>query len=604
MKQLFPVAAALLLLATIANPISHCHAQGTAFTYQGRLNIGTNVATGSYDLRFALLDAVTAGAQQGNLLTNSATAVSNGLFTVTLDFGNQFPGAARWLEMAVRTNGLTTFTNLAPRQPLTPTPYAVYAGSANATHLVGTVPTANLSGVALLNGGNAFIGNQSFSGSPFNVKIGLDTTTPITQLANTDVNIFGTDGFGLGNTALGWRSSGLGYVAGFYNSFSTGGASDGVVIGIADSASRILDLNLAGSSVMVVNGNGRVGIGTATPKHKLDVNGNIFLGTVFNGLDFTEIGDTLSLGASLKYLSSTLGAPVAGSPDWINLMCHPLSMGIMFGAAGPSDADPHSAPNPLMVIRSNGNVGIGTTTPSSRLTVNSSGSPAISLIGSGTDGQVDIGIAGFATAYSDSAVANDAVIRQSGKGKLFLQTGSGAAAIAITTDNNVGIGTATPNSDSRLQVNGMVRLGSETGTSEAPNRSILVRRVHSTSSATGQVVARGLNVTGNIMTLERDGSNGGLILKLTGSNAAGAPQISGYGITASGTFVGVNMFALPNNSSTQIFTDAQRICNCRLSFGEPYNDSDMTTVELMRGVDVSAYNDNFWAGTVTSTVNQ
>ncbi|HWX21062.1 MAG TPA: hypothetical protein VN578_14270 [Candidatus Binatia bacterium] len=29
------------------------------------------------------------------MLTNAATAVSNGLFTATVDFGNQFPG---WLE--------------------------------------------------------------------------------------------------------------------------------------------------------------------------------------------------------------------------------------------------------------------------------------------------------------------------------------------------------------------------------------------------------------------------------------------------------------------------------------------------------------------------
>ena len=107
------------------------------------------------------------------------------------------------------------------------------------------------------------------------------------------------------------------------------------------------------------------------------------------------------------------------------------------------------------------------------------------------------------------------------------------------------------------------------------------------------------------MTLERDGSNGGLILKLTGSNPNfGGPQISGYGITASGTFVGVNLPSRPNNSSTQIFTDAQRICNCRLSFGDAFNDADMTTVELMRLVDTGSDNDFFWTGTVTSTVNQ
>jgi len=46
-------------------------AQGTAFTYQGRLNNGDGLANGSYDLRFALFDAVSAGTQLGGTLTNS-----------------------------------------------------------------------------------------------------------------------------------------------------------------------------------------------------------------------------------------------------------------------------------------------------------------------------------------------------------------------------------------------------------------------------------------------------------------------------------------------------------------------------------------------------
>jgi hypothetical protein len=49
--------------------------------------------------------------------------VSNGLFTVTLDFGSEFNGADRWLELAVRTNGGVAFTALTPRQAVMPTPY-------------------------------------------------------------------------------------------------------------------------------------------------------------------------------------------------------------------------------------------------------------------------------------------------------------------------------------------------------------------------------------------------------------------------------------------------------------------------------------------------
>ena len=132
----------LTLLAAFNLPPSTAFAQGTAFTYQGRLNDAANPASGIYDLRFALYDAAGSGAQQGVALTNTATAVSNGLFTVTLDFGNQFPGGNRWLEIGVRTNGGGAFATLSPRQKLTATPYAITAGN-----VTGVIPGGSLSGV-------------------------------------------------------------------------------------------------------------------------------------------------------------------------------------------------------------------------------------------------------------------------------------------------------------------------------------------------------------------------------------------------------------------------------------------------------------------------
>ena len=171
--KLFARALLLLALSTFNFQLS-TFAQGTAFTYQGRLTSGTNAATGIFDLRFAIYDAVTVGTQQGNLLTNSATAVTNGLFAVTLDFGNQFPGANRWLEIAVRTNGAGVFTNLAPRQKLTPTPYAIYAVSAAtaasassvaAANITGIIPAAQLPATVVTNGASGVNFSGTFSGS-------------------------------------------------------------------------------------------------------------------------------------------------------------------------------------------------------------------------------------------------------------------------------------------------------------------------------------------------------------------------------------------------------------------------------------------------------
>jgi hypothetical protein len=138
----------LKLLCFCLLPFAFClsaFAQGTAFTYQGRLNDGANPAGGSYDLRFTMYDSSGGPTVASGPLTNSATGVTNGLFTVTLDFGANFPGADRWLEIGVRTNGVGAFSTLTPRQWLTPTPYAIYAGAAGSAGAAGAV-TGSFSG--------------------------------------------------------------------------------------------------------------------------------------------------------------------------------------------------------------------------------------------------------------------------------------------------------------------------------------------------------------------------------------------------------------------------------------------------------------------------
>jgi hypothetical protein len=102
-------------------------AQTTTFTYQGRLNDQGWPAHGNFDFCFQLMDAST------NLVagpvTNSPVWVTNGLFTVSLDFGSGvFTGPSLWLAIGVRGYGQTSaYTVLSPCQPLTATPYALHA---------------------------------------------------------------------------------------------------------------------------------------------------------------------------------------------------------------------------------------------------------------------------------------------------------------------------------------------------------------------------------------------------------------------------------------------------------------------------------------------
>ena len=144
MRKMLQCAAVLLLHLTISLQLSTAHAQGTAFTYQGRLNSGGSPASGSYDLKFSLFATNTTGTAIAGPVTNTAMAVSNGLFTTTINFGaGVFLGSSNWLEIAVSTNGANSFTTLAPRQQLTPTPYAIYSATAGSAATATTATTAN-----------------------------------------------------------------------------------------------------------------------------------------------------------------------------------------------------------------------------------------------------------------------------------------------------------------------------------------------------------------------------------------------------------------------------------------------------------------------------
>jgi trimeric autotransporter adhesin len=165
-----PLALCALILGGVTPSL---HAQGTAFTYQGHLTSGANTAAGSYDLIFSLFSAGSGGGPLATPNTNSAVAVSNGLFAVTLDFGANFPGGDRWLEIAVRTNGNGAFTTLSPRQKVTPAPYAIFANTVAAEGISGIIPAGSLGGiyanaVSFTNPGNVVVGSFSGNGAGLN----------------------------------------------------------------------------------------------------------------------------------------------------------------------------------------------------------------------------------------------------------------------------------------------------------------------------------------------------------------------------------------------------------------------------------------------------
>ena len=138
---------------------------GTAFTYQGQLLQNLSPANGNYNFQFLLVDSSTNCASGTNcnpvMITN--VPVSNGLFTLSIDFGaGPFYGNNNFLKIAVATNGSSNFTALLPLQPVAPAPGAIFAE--NAGNLSGTLPSASLTGIyggplTLNNPNNSFCGN-------------------------------------------------------------------------------------------------------------------------------------------------------------------------------------------------------------------------------------------------------------------------------------------------------------------------------------------------------------------------------------------------------------------------------------------------------------
>ncbi len=127
-------------------------AQQTAISYQGKLSSGGADANGPHDLKFRLYDAQIGGTQLGTEILRDDVIVSAGVFTVSLDFGNQFSAAgARWLEIEVRVGTSTgAYTLLSPRSPITSTPFAIqtiraqFADSAANADAVGGIPASAL----------------------------------------------------------------------------------------------------------------------------------------------------------------------------------------------------------------------------------------------------------------------------------------------------------------------------------------------------------------------------------------------------------------------------------------------------------------------------
>ena len=410
-----------LLIPMVLLAVITATSQTTSFTYQGQLNEAGQPANGNFDFEFALFDAVAGGNQLGSTQTVSSVAVTNGNFAVNLDFGPQFPGANRFIEIRVRQAGGGAYTPLVPRQPVSSSPYSIRSATAsvadsaanatNATTAVNATTAAtatnalSLGGVAADQfvqtsdprlsdarppnpGSSSYIQNQTAVLQPGNFAISGNGTaggllsgnvvSAVTQFnidgdrilssAGTN-NFFAGPGAGLSNSAgtdnaFFGRDSGAANTSGGFNSFFGTGSGAQNTTGFNNS------LFGTQAGVAIVGGNSNSFFGRFAGGFTTSGSQNAFFG-INSGNGNTTGSDNTFIGGGAGAANSS-GAGNTALGFLANLGSGNLTNATAIGnraVVGQSNSIVLGSISGINGAASDTNVGIGTVTPSERLHV-------------------------------------------------------------------------------------------------------------------------------------------------------------------------------------------------------------------------------------------
>lgn len=121
----------VLVLVSALAISSNAAPLGTAFTYQGWLQFDGQAANGLFDFVVCLYETPVGEPDIDCIPNLNQVPIEDGLFTLALDFQEEFQGQATYLELRVRSSDTGgAYTPLLPRQAVRPAPEALHAAQA------------------------------------------------------------------------------------------------------------------------------------------------------------------------------------------------------------------------------------------------------------------------------------------------------------------------------------------------------------------------------------------------------------------------------------------------------------------------------------------
>jgi hypothetical protein len=301
-------------------------------------------------------------------------------------------------------------------------------------------------------------------------NVGIGTTSPGAKLevvANGESGRFNSSD--ANGSFISFRNNGTarGYIG---SGFHLWGSPNNIANNLAIRAESQLDFGIGSSVTMTINSSANVGIGTTSPGTKLDVSGIARatslstvsgLGLQVGGYAFlsqTTSGVMTFLGHNIRASDSVANTAIVQNAGWISSL---IKLYYNEGITFHTDTTVYAAgaTYPLstterMRIQTNGNVGIGTTSPFSRFTVSgalSASTSQISIVNTeGGHSIIRAGISGVSNNGMSFVTAN-------------VDGSSQNVRMVVGATGNVGIGTTSPSASLQISSTGGVVFGATSG---------------------------------------------------------------------------------------------------------------------------------------------